>query len=73
MFLNVKSSHLMEESLQNMLDIKRKTYRLVGERICTAFAIQLRKRDSSALLCGAFVSPLKELATINERSGRKSN
>lgn len=46
---------------------------LIGERICTALAIQLRKRDSSASWRGAFVSPLKELAAINERSGRKSN
>lgn len=52
--------------------IKKKLYRLV-ERICTVFAIQLRKRDSSASRHGTFVLPLKELAAINERSGRKSN
>lgn len=70
--LNVRSSRLVKESLQNKPGIKRKPYRLV-ERICTALAIQLRKRDSSASRRGTFVSPLKELAAINERSGRKSN
>lgn len=51
---------------------KKKLYRLV-ERIYTALAIQLRKRDSSALRRGTFISPLKESAAINERSERKSN